>query len=127
MKKLLRYGVSIAFLSLISTGAVYAQTTRSTSPLPGGTGNMLNYPLGTRLYPNGTIISPKGEALFPNNAIQRADGSTTYYYPNGTRVTTRKDDPINSTGTYLSPGINGGLRQNLNPPYNQNRQPFRNN
>lgn len=111
MKRLLKYGASIILLSMMGAIGVNAQTTRGSSTLPGGTGNMLNYPLGTRIYPSGTIISPRGEPLFPNNTVRRADGSATFYYPNGTRVTT-KGDAINSSGTNLSPGINGGLRNN---------------
>lgn len=107
----------------LSAGNLNAQTTNSSNQQQYGTGNWLNYPYGTRVYGNGTISTPKSGLIAPSVAVPRSDGSTTYYYPNGTRITIDKNT-LNPTGTVLSPGINGGIRDNrlTNPNnYLQNR------
>lgn len=45
-----------------------------------------NYPYGSRLEQNGTISTPQGGTAVPNVTINRGDGSTSYYYPDGSRV-----------------------------------------
>lgn len=116
MKSLTGYGILIVLWGLLGMGATNAQEANNALPPSGGTGNSLNYPVGTRIYQGGIIVPPRGRAQFPNNTIRHGDGSTTFYYPNGTRVTTRKDT-IAPSGTFLSPGVNGGLRNdNLNRP-----------
>ncbi|HEY9623715.1 MAG TPA: hypothetical protein V6C78_25380 [Crinalium sp.] len=101
-------GLSIALLGSVTPEAI-AQTTSDPLNQSVGTGMYLNYPSGTRIYRNGTIIAPQGDTLVPNNRIRHADGSTSFYYPNGTIVRTR-DTTISPSGTFLSPGTNGGLR-----------------
>ncbi|BDA69919.1 hypothetical protein RIVM261_068410 [Rivularia sp. IAM M-261] len=82
-----------------------------------GSGNSLNYPTGTRILPNGTISAPNG-ITYPSVTVPRGNGATTYYYPNGTNITIQGNQ-TNPTGTYLRPGANGGLTNNiyLNPQY----------
>lgn len=116
MKNLIGYGMSIVFLGLIGLGSAQAQETDGSLP-PAGSGNSLNYPAGTRIYPSGTIVPVRGKVQFPSNTIRHGDGSTTFYYPNGTRVTT-PGKTIAPSGTFLTPGINGGLR---NDPLRQSR------
>ena len=123
MKALLKYRWLIWLLAATSSLSVNAQTTTNLSGQQNGSGNWLNYPYGTRLYPNGTISTPRSRAISPSVAVPRGNGSTTYYYPDGTQITV-DTNTINPAGTTISPGINGGLRDsNLrNPnnfPYNQ--------
>jgi hypothetical protein len=54
---------------------------------PDGTGT---YPYGSRINESGRIATPRGEVVYPNVRINNGDGSTTYYYPNGSRVTIDK-------------------------------------
>ncbi len=99
-----------AVISVLSVGNVNAQTTTNASDRQqNGMGNWLNYPSGTRLYRNGTISSPNSGLISPTVAVPRGDGSTTYYYPNGTRITIDKNT-MNPAGTTLYPGVNGGIR-----------------
>jgi hypothetical protein len=50
-----------------------------------GTG--LSYPYGSRIGSSGAITSPQGQLTYPTVQINHGNGSTTYYYPNGTRIT----------------------------------------
>ncbi|MBE9228435.1 hypothetical protein IQ264_23730 [Phormidium sp. LEGE 05292] len=95
----------------LSAVNVNAQTTNSSNQQQYGSGNLLNYPPGTRVYGNGTISTPRSGIISPTVAVPRGNGSTTYYYPNGTQITIDKNT-INPTGTFISPGINGGIRDN---------------
>ncbi|GAB1542344.1 hypothetical protein NUACC21_50180 [Scytonema sp. NUACC21] len=102
----------------------WAQSNRSSYPSQ-GTGNYLNYPSGTRVYPNGRITTPTGGTIYPSNTIDNGNGSKTYYYQNGTRVIIRKET-VNNGGAFLSPNSsNGGLptspNQTLPAPGNFNR------
>lgn len=45
-----------------------------------------NYNYGARLEQNGTISTPQGGTTIPNATINRGDGSTSYYYPDGSRI-----------------------------------------
>jgi hypothetical protein len=109
--------VSSAIAGLFSATIATAQTPGSS--LPAGTGNVLNYPAGTQIYPGGTIVPPRSTPIFPSNTVRNGDGSTTYYYPNGTRVNTRGNS-VSPSGTVLTPGSNGGLNLPVdrapNPP-----------
>lgn len=74
-----------------------------------GSSNLINYPPGTRIYQNGGIQTPNGQVIYPSVAVPRGDGSTTYYYNNGTRIDLNRRT-VNPNGTYLAPGTtNGGL------------------
>ncbi|MFB2897735.1 hypothetical protein ACE1CI_32870 [Aerosakkonemataceae cyanobacterium BLCC-F50] len=60
----------------------------------------------------------------PSVAVPRADGSTTYYYRNGTQITIDRNNTTNPAGTPLYPGVNGGITDNRltnpnNSPQNQ--------
>lgn len=108
----------LAAISSLSAVNVSAQTTNSSGQQQNGSGNWLNYPYGTRVYRNGTISSPTSRPVTPSVAIPRGNGSTTYYYPDGTQITIEQNR-ISPNGTSLSPGINGGIRDGrlINPYY----------
>jgi len=63
-------------------------------------GTNRSYPYGSRVRSSGSITTPQGEVIFPNVTIRNGDGSTTYYYSNGTRVTIDKTQ-VPATGEYL--------------------------
>jgi hypothetical protein len=116
---------TIVFSSLIAVSlgmATAMEANAQTNDRPAnGVGNQPTYPSGSRVYSNGRISLPNGGNLYPNVAVPRGDGSTTYYYPNGTRITIPKKG-INPVGTYLSPSSpNGGLRDYSNPRYRNDR------
>jgi hypothetical protein len=112
MKRLIASGLSALLLGAVSTGVVSAQTTTGNPGMtgtPGGTGNWIDYPYGTRIYSNGVIHAPTGESVTPSVTVPGGDGSTTFYYPNGTHITVN-EGRINPTGTLLRSGSqNGGL------------------
>jgi hypothetical protein len=102
---------SLAIMLGLSTATVAnAQLTTNPSTFD-GIGNSLNYPIGTRVHSNGTISTPNA-ITYPSVRVPRGDGKTTYYYSNGTNITIQNNQ-INSTGTYLRPGANGGLTNNI--------------
>lgn len=107
--------LKLVLLSIIFGGvstATVANAQLITNPsASNGMGNSLNYPTGTRILPNGTISAPNG-ITYPSVTVPRGDGTTTYYYPNGTNITIQSNQ-TNPTGTYLRPGANGGLTNNI--------------
>jgi hypothetical protein len=112
MTKRFLYSSLVALL--LGTGVTTAAHAQSTRQPSSGVGNQLNYPPGSRVYPSGRISTPNG-IIAPSVAVPRGDGSTTYYYPNGTRidVPNRGGNPL---GTYLRPNTpNGGLRDSTRP------------
>lgn len=52
-------------------------------PNPDGTST---YPVGSTINQSGRISTPRGQSIYPNVRIRNGDGSTTYYYQNGTRI-----------------------------------------
>ena len=50
------------------------------------TGGNVTYPFGTRVNNDGIITTPRGERTTPNVTVKRGDGSTTYYYQDGSRI-----------------------------------------
>ena len=114
--KLFNLGLLSIIFGISTTTVANAQLTTN-PPAPNGIGNSLNYPTGTRVYSNGTISAPSG-ITYPSVTVPRGDGTTTYYYPNGTNITIQSNQN-NPTGTYIYPGANGGLTNNiyLNPQY----------
>jgi hypothetical protein len=50
-------------------------------------GTDASYPYGSRIGSSGAITSPQGQLTYPAVQINNGDGSTTYYYPNGTSIT----------------------------------------
>ncbi len=65
---------------------------------PYGTTN--SYPYGSRIRESGTITTPRGQVISPNVGIRNGDGSTTYYYQNGTSITIDKTK-LPATGGFL--------------------------
>jgi hypothetical protein len=63
-------------------------------------GTNRSYPYGSRVRSSGSITTPQGEVIFPNVTIRNGDGSTTYYYPNGRRVTIDRTQ-VPATGEFL--------------------------
>ena len=59
----------------VVTPTVKAQTT------PSNTGNLLNYPSGTRIYQGGAIVTPTGTVVNPNVTVPGANGSNTLLLP----------------------------------------------
>jgi hypothetical protein len=105
MKRLIISAISVLFLEAMSASAISAQTTGVNS-----TGNLLNYPSGTRVYRGGEINTPNGRVISPTLTTRDGKGSTTYYYPDGTSITTNPNT-LSPSGTFLTPGsLNGGLR-----------------
>lgn len=106
------FTVGAVTMWLVGTaGAAMAQTPSLPIPTQNGSGDLLNrYPAGTQVYPRGIITSPGGSTVFPSVTVPRGDGTTTFYYPDGTRLTTGTRS-ISPSGTYISPsGANGGVR-----------------
>jgi hypothetical protein len=107
----------VSFLSILSlvatTQSVTSAQTIAQNPnrfnASQGTGNLLNYPSGTRIYNNGSINLGNQKMIYPSVTINHGNGSSTYYYPNGTRITTDKNNTVSPSGTFLIQGINGGL------------------
>lgn len=106
------------FVLLLGAGVVGAAQAQPAPDRPAeSTGNWLNYPYGTRVYPNGAVQTPRGDRLTPAAVVPHGDGSTTYYYSNGTHITIN-ENAISPLGTPLRTGSpNGGLNQGpLNSP-----------
>jgi hypothetical protein len=57
-------------------------------PNPNGTSNP--YPYGSRIDETGRISTPRGQVVYPGVRINNGDGSTTYYYNDGTSITIDK-------------------------------------
>lgn len=54
-------------------------------------GGSISYPRGSRINANGIISTLKGEKTIPTNSAKRSDGSTSYYYRDGSRINIRRD------------------------------------
>jgi hypothetical protein len=63
-------------------------------------GTTPSYPYGSRLGDLGAITTPRGQVIYPNVGVKNGDGSTTYYYPNGTSITIDKTK-LPATGAIL--------------------------
>ncbi len=116
----------LSILSIVTaTQSVVSAQTIAQNPASSnadqGTGNLLNYRSGTRIYNNGSINIPNEKIIYPSVTINHGDGSSTYYYSNGTRITTDKNT-VSPSGTFLIQGINGGLNNEnrINPIRNGN-------
>ena len=128
MKNLLKLGMAIVLLSSLPLAA-HAQTTiPPVAPRQNGVGNWVDYPTGSQIFRDGSIVTPNSGTVYPTNIIRNGDGSTSYYYSNGTKINVQ-GNTINPSGSYLSPGINGGLRNDTlmlpnsinNPNLNNNQ------
>ncbi len=73
-----------------NTGNSSLSNTRQSIPVTPGTSNpngTPTYPYGSRIGGSGIISTPGGQVTLPSVRINNGDGSTTYYYPNGSRAT----------------------------------------
>lgn len=61
-------------------------------------GGNRNYPYGSKVFDNGTISTPNRGSVYPSSTIRHGDGTTSYYYRDGSRITV---DPtkISPSGT----------------------------
>jgi hypothetical protein len=117
MRRLFGFGFAIILLGISIPASTYAQT-QVIPPDDGGTGTWLNYPSGTRIYQNGAIVVPRaGVIIYPNNTIRHGDGSTTFYYSNGTHINVI-ENTISPSGTTLVQQTNGGLGDSTFAPLN---------
>lgn len=62
-------------------------------------GSNVSYPQGSRIKANGIISTPRGQRNIPSVSIKHGDGSTSYYYRNGSRITI--DGTVPPTGTLI--------------------------
>jgi len=111
MRHLILDLLALLFLEVSGTAtrAQAAPNPPSASQSSRGVGNQINYPPGTQIYPNGAIQTPNGTVIYPSVTVPEGDGSTTYYYRDGTRINAGRG-AFNSSGTYLIPGtVNGGV------------------
>lgn len=58
------------------------------------------YPYSSRINGSGAITTPRGQVIYPNVGITNGDGTTTYYYSNGTSITVDKTK-LPATGGFL--------------------------
>lgn len=77
-------------------------TNRSDSNTPNFDGRVRGgnreYPFGSKVFDNGTISTPNSDPVYPSSTIRHGDGTTSYYYRDGSRITV---DPskISPSGT----------------------------
>ena len=50
-------------------------------------GGNRDYPYGSKVFDNGTISTPNGGPVYPSSTIRHGDGTTSYYYRDGSRIT----------------------------------------
>ncbi|MBW4488800.1 MAG: hypothetical protein KME12_13520 [Trichocoleus desertorum ATA4-8-CV12] len=117
MKRLVTGALVVVVLELLSGAAVNAQAAidrLGTFNFPNTRNNQLNYPNSSRIYSNGAIRSTRGQVASPAATIKHGDGSTSFYYRDGTRITVDKTT-ISPVGTPLRSGeINQGINQGVN-------------
>jgi hypothetical protein len=114
---LISLGLTIALLEA-SVITAMAQTNITPTPRQNGTGGWINYPAGSQIYRNGAIVLPDSRTVYPTNTVRNGDGTTSFYYADGTKITTQ-GNAINPSGSYLIPGSNGNLHNNsLSAPPN---------
>lgn len=63
-------------------------------------GDRAAYPYGSRIGTNGVISKPSGGMILPRVTINHGDGSTSYHYPDGSRVDVN-NNTIPPTGKLL--------------------------
>ncbi len=108
MNRLILSCLSIVLVAI----AVVPGATAQNSANSGGNGSLSNYPYGSKFYQSGTIITPSGQRIVPTVTVPRGDGSTTYYYSDGSSITVNRK-VVQPTGSILTPGsLNGGIRDN---------------
>lgn len=76
-------------------------TSRNGTTLRGTlSGGNVSYPQGSRIYTNGIISNPRGQRTLPSASIKHGDGSTSYYYRDGSHITI-DGNTVPPTGTLL--------------------------
>nr|WP_290225504.1 hypothetical protein [Trichocoleus desertorum] len=113
MKRLVTGVLVVVVLELLSGAAVNAQAAidRLGTFNPNTRNNQLNYPNSSRIYSNGAIRSTRGQVASPAATVKHGDGSTSFYYRDGTRITVDKKT-ISPVGTPLRSGeINQGMNR----------------
>ncbi len=114
MKGLMTGVLVVLALELSSLTAVNAQAAidrLGTFNFPDTRNNLPNYPNSSRIYTNGAIRSPRGQVASPAATIRHSDGSTSFYYRDGTRITVDRTT-ISPVGTPLRSGaINQGMNR----------------
>jgi hypothetical protein len=117
MKRLIAGVLAVVAIELSSAAAVHAQAAidrLGTFNFPNTQNNLPNYPNSSRIYSNGAIRSTRGQVASPAATVRHGDGSTSFYYPDGTRIRVDKKT-ITPVGTPLRSGaINQGMNQGVN-------------
>ena len=72
---------------------------RVTPGLQNPYGTASSYPYGSYINESGAITTPRGQVIPPSVGVNNGDGSTTYYYPNGTSITIDKTKLPTTGGT----------------------------
>ncbi|MBD1864064.1 MULTISPECIES: hypothetical protein [Trichocoleus] len=114
MQRLIAGVLVVLGLELSSAAAVQAQAAidrLGTFNFPNTRDSQPNYPNSARVYSNGAIRSPRGQVASPAATIRHSDGSTSFYYRDGTQIRVDKK-AISPVGTPLrSSVINEGMRR----------------
>src|SRR6476469_7465151 len=114
MKRLIAGGLAVLALELSSLPAVHAQAAIDrigTFNFPNTRDRQSNYPNSARIYSNGAIRSPQGQVASPAATVKHGDGSTSFYYPDGTRIRV-EEKTIRPVGTPIRSGvINQGINK----------------
>ena len=114
MRRLITGVLAVVALELSSAAAVNAQAAIDrigTFNFPSTRDSQPNYPNSARIYSNGAIRSPRGQVASPAATVKHGDGSTSFYYPDGTRIRVEKKT-INPIGTPIRSGaINQGMNR----------------
>lgn len=114
VKKPLTSFVGILAISSLSVFPAFSQQNpvnpahpTTINPSPSGTtqngrliGGNDTYPQGSRIHTNGMISTPRGNRISPSVTIKNGDGSTSYYYRDGSRITV-DSSKVAPTGTLI--------------------------
>lgn len=105
VKKILISWVGIVVMSSLITSPAFSQQNPANTKNPGISVNRINpsrssnirngrllggndtYPQGSRINANGIISTPRGQRTIPSVRIKHGDGSTSYYYRDGSHIT----------------------------------------
>lgn len=107
MRRLMTGVLAVVALELSSVAIANAQAAIDrigTFNFPNTRDNQLNYPSSSRIYSNGVIRSTRGQVASPAATVKHGDGSTTFYYPDGTRIRVEKKT-ISPVGTPIRSGV----------------------
>lgn len=97
-KNKLKSLIGVLGISFLIALPAFSQPNPATSPLrvntsrnriirnPTLNGSNNTYPQGSRINSNGIISTPRGKKTIPSVRIKHGDGSTSYYYRDGSRI-----------------------------------------